>query len=94
MSSRSWTERELLLLRVIYSSGYFTPDELVRLFPGRTLQAIRSKASRLGYHREAVDTPREDIFSRIERDPKVSLSYQGRRVVGVRDRTAQMRLDG
>ncbi|MEM2893502.1 MAG: hypothetical protein QW638_04600 [Candidatus Bathyarchaeia archaeon] len=56
MSRRRWTEEEINRLRAHYSSDV-SIDSLSEALPGRTTQAIRQKASRLGLRRE-VPQPR------------------------------------
>jgi len=92
MKATAWSRYELLLLRVVYTTGVFSPDELDELFPGRTLQSIRTKASRLGYHRGRPEETAE-IFERIATDPKIALlDPEGREVVEVRRGFAQRSL--
>lgn len=51
-SRRRWTEEEISKLRAYYASD--APiDSLIQALPGRSIQAIRQKASRLGLRRMA-----------------------------------------
>lgn len=51
-----WTEKEVGRLRILYESlGSF--EDVARAFPGRTINAIRQKASRLGLRRPLVTSP-------------------------------------
>lgn len=52
MSRRRWTEEEINRLRAFYSSDT-SIGSLSEALPGRTIHAIRQKASRLGLRREA-----------------------------------------
>lgn len=54
-----WTEAEIQRLKLLYTSEKLF-DEIVEAFPGRTSNAIRIKASRLGLRRP---TPTSDIRS-------------------------------
>ncbi len=52
MTGRRWTEEEIRRLRAFYLSDA-SMERLSEAFPGRTLQAVRQKASRLGLRRMA-----------------------------------------
>lgn len=63
MSRRRWSEEEINRLRSLYVTEVST-DLLSQAFPGRTLQAIRQKASRLGLRRMAsqLESPSSPIL--------------------------------
>ncbi len=52
MSRRRWTEEEISRLRAFYSSDA-SIGSLSEALPGRSIHAIRQKASRLGLRRES-----------------------------------------
>ena len=52
-----WTRKELQDLETMYADRWTAPEDLTAGLPGRTLDSIRSKASRIGLKRPTLPEP-------------------------------------